>query len=96
MNKSKALALVFGVVMFLSVMSVGIPKLNYYFVSPAKVAQNTNCLVNAGCLASIHPAQPGDNYLSHFYGQPVKPGTNGLAQYFNDLVKSGKLALAPL
>ena len=96
MNKSKALALVFGVVMFLSAMSVGIPKLNYYFVSPAAVAQNTNCLVNAGCLASIHPAKPADNYLHHFYGQPPKPGTNGLAQYLNALAQSGALALAPL
>lgn len=96
MKKMKAAGLILGLVVALSVMTVGFPKLNYYFIDRAYVAQNTNCLVNAGCLASIHPAKPADNYLHHFYGQPPQPGQNGLNQYFNDLVKAGAFGLAPL
>lgn len=82
MKKLKAAGLIFGLMVALSVTTVGIPKLNYYFVSPAQVANNGR---SPAVISGLPPK-----------GAQAKPGSNGLDAYFNFLVTVGAFGLAPL
>lgn len=82
MNKVKALGLVFGVVVFLSAMSVNSAQFNYYFVDPAHISGT-----------DPRPPSPTISGMGS-KGLLNQPGSNGLDKYFNSLVKSGAYALA--
>ncbi|MBP6820672.1 MAG: hypothetical protein KA368_03975 [Acidobacteria bacterium] len=83
MNKSKALALVFGVVVFLSAMTVNSAQFNYYLISPARIS-GTDPRPAPGKISGMPPKE----------APACPPGANGISKYFNSLVNSGAYALA--
>lgn len=82
MNRIKALGLVFGVVVFLSAMSINSAKFNYYFVDPAHISGT-----------DPRPPSPTISGMGS-KGALNQPGQNGLSRYFNSLVAGGAYALA--
>lgn len=94
MKKMKAAGLILGLVVALSVMTVGSPKFNYYLISQAAPGHNTNCLAlpPAACDPFQTPA-----HISGTDPRVTYPGVgaNGISRYFQALNTAGLFALAP-
>ena len=81
MKKIKAAFLVFGVVIFLSTMTINSARFNYYFVDPAHIS-GTDPRPSPGTISGVTK------------NAPAQPGTNGLCRYFGALASAGVFNLA--